>query len=283
MKSFASKLTTEKLITGSALIRRTPNRFGGFDRLTSRHLRKAVLLSRSISALFPRELVYPRSFMCRAPTAPVAAKRPRPHVGRGKDDAALEIRPRRIVVNPAEPANLPCFLTQPRAPTAEPTHMAVWSIFDDLEATRVPAPAEVVSLAEAGPCASPCAPPCAPCDAPRAPFANGPISAAKASKVRWPRPPNATIAPLPKKKINAPAPARFCGRCHNPWGRKFCHLSFCSPKPFSFLFFSFLFTRRNCSLPPSPAFLFLPSLTGFGQPAAKFLANQFLPGDPQKR
>ena len=177
--------------------------------------------------------------MCRAPTAPVAAKRPRPHVGRGKDDAALEIRPRRIVVNPAEPANLPCFLTQPRAPTAEPTHMAVWSIFDDLEATRVPAPAEVVSLAEAGPCASPCAPPCAPCDAPRAPFANGPILAAKASKVRWPRPPNATIAPLPKKKINAPAPARFCGRCHNPWGRKFCHLSFCSPKPFSFLFSSF--------------------------------------------
>ena len=51
-----------------------------------------------------------------------------------------------------------------QAPTAEPTHMAVWSIFDDLEATRVPAPAEVVSLAEAGPCASPCAPPCAPLD-----------------------------------------------------------------------------------------------------------------------
>ena len=159
--------------------------------------------------------------------------------------------------------------------------MAVWSIFDDLEATRVPAPAEVVSLAEAGPCASPCAPPCAPCDAPRAPFANGPISAAKASKVRWPRPPNATIAPLPKKKLMLRRPPAFAGGVTTHGDENFATCLFV-PRSL-FLFFSLLFTRRNCSLPPSPAFLFLPSLTGFGQPAAKFLANQFLPGDPQKR
>ena len=98
--------------------------------------------------------------MCRAPTFPAAAATkksgapPRPaHAGRGKDDAALEIRPRRIVVNPAEPANLPCFLTQPRAPPTEPTHLAVWSIFDDLEA---PAPVQAPSPKSPSVALAPC-------------------------------------------------------------------------------------------------------------------------------